>query len=96
MRASDTIARLGGDEFVVLLADCGAARARAIAIKILAALNPMRLSWQGADYLVGASMGIAALPGEMQTPEQWLEAADLACYCAKREGRGTLRFAGLS
>ncbi len=91
VRAADTVARLGGDEFAIILPSCNLTRAQTIAAKILAAMNPLQVDWQGSRYSVGASIGIAALRSEMATPEQWLAAADAACYRAKREGRGVLR-----
>jgi diguanylate cyclase len=93
VRASDTVARLGGDEFAILLANCDLDRARAVGEKLMRALNPLAISWHGATLSVGASLGIAPLTRDLQTPQQWLAAADAACYEAKGAGRGALRLA---
>ena len=93
VRASDTVARLGGDEFAILLQDCAEARARVLCEELSRALNPLELSWHGARLSVGASIGVAMLSPAMASEEQWLIAADQACYLVKREGRGQVRFA---
>lgn len=91
VRSTDTVARLGGDEFAILLKYCVAERAQAIGRQLLGILNPIELRWEGVTYSVGASIGVAML-GDDMTSEQWLAAADEACYRAKREGRGQVRF----
>jgi diguanylate cyclase (GGDEF)-like protein len=42
---------------------------------------------------VGASVGVAALQPDMTTVNDWLRAADAACYAAKSAGRDTVRAA---
>lgn len=92
LRKGDQIARLGGDEFAVLLKHCGTAEAHTIAedvrkgIESLEAGHPSRTSG-----IAGVSIGIAALYPD--APDGWLavEAADSACYLAKREGKNRTR-----
>jgi len=93
MRSSDTVARLGGDEFAIIIENCAPGRARQLGQKILQALNPLETQWKGAHYNVGASIGLAMITAEMPDEKAWLEAADRACYIAKREGRGQLQIA---
>ena len=93
VRDSDALARLGGDEFAIILENCSAERAAVIATQILRALNPITLPWKGASYQVGASMGMASITSSMESEQDWLAAADDACYQGKRDGRGRLRIA---
>ena len=37
-------------------------------------------------------MGIAMIQAHTVSPEEWLKAADSACYRAKQAGRGMLEF----
>jgi len=67
-------------------------RARYIGEKILQALNPLEIDWEGRRYSVNASIGIAMSGTAMQDEKAWLQAADKACYVAKRAGRGRLEF----
>jgi diguanylate cyclase (GGDEF)-like protein len=92
-RFTDTAARLGGDEFALILDNCTAARARDIGERLVQALNPLNIEWEGANYTIGASLGLALSTPELPNEHAWLKAADTACYAAKREGRGRLRIA---
>jgi diguanylate cyclase (GGDEF)-like protein/PAS domain S-box-containing protein len=96
LRVADTVARLGGDEFAIILASYSPQQAAAIAAQILQTLNPLTLTWKGASYRVGASMGMACITTSMESEHDWLAAADGACYQGKREGRGQLRVANMS
>jgi diguanylate cyclase (GGDEF)-like protein/PAS domain S-box-containing protein len=97
-RSSDLIARLGGDEFAIVLDDCAEARARRIAEEILKNILAIRVTWNGVQYSVGASVGGATIGGQpftanAETTRSWIAAADSACYAAKGVGRGQIRFA---
>ena len=93
VRSSDTIARLGGDEFAVILENCGDERAQRIGSQLLKTLNGLEIEWLASRYSIGASIGIAMCTMQMADAKSWLQAADAACYQAKRQGRGQLRFA---
>lgn len=93
LRSADIIARLGGDEFAVILESCSEDRAKYIGQKLLRALNPLEIEWEGSRYVIGASIGLATNTTDIADEKSWLEAADKACYIAKREGRGQLRIA---
>ena len=94
VRANDTIARLGGDEFTVVLEGLEHPEdAAVIARKILAALRqPFHLNGNGMDILVSASIGIATHPGCGNDPGSLMQAADVAMYRAKSEGRNLYQF----
>jgi diguanylate cyclase (GGDEF)-like protein/PAS domain S-box-containing protein len=93
VRLSDNVGRLGGDEFAIILDNCPEDRATDIAQRLLRALNPMEFEWQGSRYTIGASIGLA-MNGGLADEKSWLDAADKACYIAKRDGRGQLRISG--
>ncbi|MDA0161021.1 EAL domain-containing protein [Solirubrobacter ginsenosidimutans] len=94
-RSSDLLARHGGDEFMLLLSDLdGDARAIAdhVAHELMATLEqPFTL--QGHEFEIAASIGIAIHPDDGADMSDVLKHADAALYDAKRDGRGTVRFA---
>jgi c-di-GMP-specific phosphodiesterase len=91
LRAGDVVSRLGGDEFVVILNDCEAANASAVADRILAALaQPIEIDAMALP--VSASIGISLFPEDGRDRESLLKHADTAMYEAKSAGRGTHRF----
>jgi diguanylate cyclase (GGDEF)-like protein/PAS domain S-box-containing protein len=94
VRSSDIVGRLGGDEFAIILDNCTEDRATDIGQQLLRALNPMEFEWKGSRYTIGASIGLA-MNRDMADEKSWLDAADKACYIAKRDGRGLLRIATL-
>ena len=93
VRSSDVVARLGGDEFAIILDKCPPQQAILIAQKVLQALNPLSLEWEGTICTIGASIGIASRLAEMAGEKEWLAASDKACYEAKKDGRGVIRIA---
>ena len=93
VRASDLVVRLGGDEFAVLLERCPHDTALRIAENVRQAITAIALPWEGRTLCVGASLGVASLGADTDSVEQWLAAADAACYAAKAAGRGAVRAA---
>jgi len=61
--------------------------------KILQALNPLEIEWEGTRRSIGASIGASTVTGEMLSESDWMEAADKACYQAKAHGRGQMQVA---
>ena len=89
VRASDTVARFGGDEFAVLIeGDSDAVEAGS---RLVECLRPAFLL-AGEQLSVGASIGLAEVTGEQDTPEldELFSRADIAMYAAKRSGKGQL------
>ena len=89
IRASDTVARFGGDEFAVLVEDDG--DAIHVGARVVESLRtPFMLS--GEQLSIGASVGIAEVPADQQTPEldELFSRADIAMYAAKRAGKGQI------
>jgi diguanylate cyclase (GGDEF)-like protein/PAS domain S-box-containing protein len=93
IRDSDAVSRLGGDEFAILLTHSDPAHAELVGLKVLRAVTELRVTWNGAVYTVGASIGAASLRPGLATFADWAAAADRACYEAKRAGRGQMRVA---
>ncbi len=89
IRVSDTVARFGGDEFAVLIeGDSDAVEAGA---RLVECLRPAFLL-AGEHLSVGASIGLATVTAEQDTPEldELFSRADIAMYAAKRGGKGQL------
>ena len=87
---ADLAARYGGEEFAVLLPDCGAEDATAVAQRILATVRSLCIPHRASETAdrVTLSLGVASLvPGPDDAPETVLRAADAALYQAKAAGR---------
>ncbi len=93
VRKEDTAARLGGDEFAILMDDCGAPQASQVAATILEKINGFALRCADKRKRITASIGIACSADLFVSPGKLLEAADRACYAAKRSGRNRVEIA---
>ena len=90
-RATDAVFRYGGDEFTVLLPGGDGTGLRLVGDRIEAAVTEVGGQgsiWAAGGFHVSASIGTAAFPGDGDTVESILLAADRACFVAKRRGRG--------
>ncbi|MET0281854.1 MAG: EAL domain-containing protein [Steroidobacteraceae bacterium] len=86
VRDSDTVARLGGDEFALLLPGCPIDRGRQIAEDLARTVAGHRFVWRDQIHTIGASIGLVELARDSGSAEEALEAADSACYVAKKLG----------
>lgn len=86
-RQRDTFARLGGDEFGLLLENCTLDQALTICTTILAQTYDFPFAWEGNNFQVSVSIGIAPITAEKESVNQLLSQADIACYSAKDLGR---------
>jgi len=93
-RATDLVARFGGEEFAVLLPETGAAGAREIGERIVAAVRELRFtppSETEPSQRVTVSVGLATrIPTEHDPAAEVVANADRALYEAKRSGRDQL------
>lgn len=94
VRNQDTAARLGGDEFAVLLEACPAETARRIAKTIRDAVSNFTLDWEGQNFQVGISIGVASFTRPDLCIDELLRQADDACYRAKRNGKNRIVSSG--
>jgi two-component system cell cycle response regulator len=88
IRAEDVLARYGGEEFCVLCRDTDLMKASILAERIRhqTAATPHR-SDQG-PLLVTVSIGVVSIPdAQIETSEEFVDAADEALYQAKGAGR---------
>ena len=88
LRPTDMAARYGGEEFIVLLPDCTAEHALAVAERLCKAVEETAVSHNNGDALPGITISIGgAQLDEEGTVEAFVSVADTALYSAKREGR---------
>ena len=92
LRPGDTVARFGGDEFAILVEGADTwEEAAFVANRIQEELcTPFMLN--GHTVVTSASIGIALLNNDYQTPEEVLRDADIAMYRAKAQGKARYAF----
>ncbi len=90
IRASDILARLGGDEFGLLLNQCPLEIAIKIADNLRQGVEDFRFTWQGQTFAIGVSIGLIQINSNTESLSDVLNAADVACYVAKANGRNCI------
>ncbi len=94
-RSTDVASRYGGEEFVVLLPNTPIAGARAVAERILAAVDALNIEHKKSktEKFVTVSIGVStyAITDEEITIAQLIHQADEAVYKAKTAGRHRIR-----
>ncbi|MEM9948167.1 MAG: diguanylate cyclase, partial [Cyanobacteria bacterium P01_D01_bin.36] len=89
-RPTDLVARYGGEEFAIILPETPLPGAIAIAQQIQAAIQTLKIDHAASEVnaSVTVSLGIACLTPQTDTSVEFLiNAADVALYDAKRQGR---------
>jgi diguanylate cyclase (GGDEF)-like protein/PAS domain S-box-containing protein len=86
VRDSDTAGRIGGDEFALLLVGCPLDKARQIADDVVRSVNDYRFVWKDKIFNIGVSIGLVEIGRGGGAIEDILNAADSACYVAKKQG----------
>ncbi len=91
IQPDDMLGRLGGDEFVIVLPNCDASEASAVASRITEALAvPLQIGTK--QVPMSASIGISIYPDNATDIDTLIQQADAAMYKAKGAGRSTYRF----
>ncbi len=90
VRSDDVLARLGGDEFGILLTDVVPASVERVAGALREHFRTAAFEHEGHVFPVRASIGIVGIAGPRADADRVLEAADAACYAAKRGGRDAI------
>lgn len=91
IRSRDTLARIGGDEFAILLEFCPPDRAAQIGKQICDQMEVYRYSHDNRRFRVGTSIGVVAIDQKWNSTEAIIQAADAACFAAKKSGRNRVR-----
>lgn len=87
VRSSDLVARVGGDEFAIILSKCDTEKSMKIAKKISKSLSDFRFAHDDKLFKIGASIGMVMIDSNWESEAKLLQAADSACYQAKRAGK---------
>ncbi len=88
LREIDTAARYGGEEFILLLPETNLQGARLVAQRLLTAVEQASFfTAPEQTERVTISIGVALFPEEARVKADLLEAADIALYQAKADGR---------
>jgi diguanylate cyclase (GGDEF)-like protein/PAS domain S-box-containing protein len=88
LRGGDTAARLGGDEFAILLEETESPdEAYEVADRVINALRTPFVI-EGHEVHIRASVGIALSAAGAEKSDELLQAADVAMYAAKGNGKG--------
>jgi diguanylate cyclase (GGDEF)-like protein len=90
LRGSDVLGRIGGEEFAILLPGVDSTASAAIAERFRAAIESVKVAFNP-SMRVTASFGVAPLNERITTPRDWVAAADVALFAAKRGGRNRCR-----
>jgi diguanylate cyclase (GGDEF)-like protein/PAS domain S-box-containing protein len=86
IRQTDTLARLGGDEFGLLMEHCSLNDATQVAEELLKQVNKFQFNWDGRQFNLSVSIGLAQINDCEDNFTNLLGAADTACYLAKEHG----------
>ena len=87
VRSEDMVARLGGDEFVVIIHSAGGMEgARKVASKLLNEVARPAAA-EGVIIRITCSIGVAAMAGGEDRPDDLIRLADMAMYESKKNGK---------
>lgn len=90
IRGCDIACRYGGEEFLLILPDADADIAYKRAHELLLQVRKLTIPYQGMDFQITVSIGVAVLSTYPADISAALEAADQALYQAKEQGRNQI------
>ncbi len=92
LRLYDSLGRYGGEEFLLIVPGCATDHARGIAERLCRAVSERPMATPNGPVSITLSGGVAAC-GQLSadTPDALLQAADMALYRAKGDGRNCVR-----
>jgi hemerythrin len=93
VRTDDLVCRLGGDEFFIICPATDMNGALKVAEKIRAEVAALRVSVGTGKWFGSVSVGVAVRTKGLNKAEEFLKAADLGVYVAKRNGRNCVAVA---
>ena len=93
-RVFDSVARYGGEEFVIVMPGTGPVEASAAAERLRSAVEEIEFYASSTPRIpLTVSIGVACTPAPACSPELLLQAADVALYEAKHNGRNRVEMA---
>lgn len=94
VRSQDMACRIGGDEFLLVMVDCDASGANAIAERVRRVVTDAPIPTRDGPIAVTASVGFTIRqPGENASIDELLDRADVALRESKSQGRNRVRMA---
>lgn len=88
IRNEDVLARYGGEEFGLIVRSINRENIMLLGNRLCNEISEMYVEWEGRRIPVTVSIGIATIPeNEINTPLDFIKAADSMLYEAKKTGR---------
>jgi len=94
LRTIDHFGRMGGEEFICLLPETNEGDAMRCAERLRKSIESLWLDTSRGKLQFTISIGVATLSPRHGNWDALLKDADVALYCAKRDGRNRVAFAG--
>ena len=91
VRRNEVLSRLGGDEFALLMPDATEKEAEALAERVVRAISQIPFRFEGQNFRLTTSLGIALYPEHAVNAEELIAHADAAMYQAKESGKNAWR-----
>jgi diguanylate cyclase (GGDEF)-like protein len=93
LRKTDYVARFGGEEFLVVLPETPLVMAVELGERLLRLVSSHQVGLESDSVSLTISIGVASYPEIAKDWHELLDAADMAMYQAKHDGRNCLRTA---
>ena len=87
IRGGDIACRYGGEEFLLILPDASLRASEQRAQELLEKVRELRVAHQETHFSITISLGVATFPEHGAEIQELVNAADMALYQAKKQGR---------